>query len=271
MNLSIEQLSVRSGSKVIVDRVSLSVRQGEWVAVVGQSGSGKTMLSQAIGRLLPSGMQAEGRIVLDGEDLLSLPNRRMRELRGCRLSYIFQDYHGSFTPFRTIGQHFEEYQKAHRVPDTKAWKENTLQALRSVGLEEALYDRYSFQVSGGQLQRASIALALLLKPDVVIADEITTALDSVSGHRILELLAERREETGCAILFITHDWRHVKRYADRIAVMKEGKIVESGGKHRILDHPRHEYTKRLIEAAPTLGRSLPSGLRKEEEDESACR
>ncbi|WP_199613836.1 ABC transporter ATP-binding protein [Paenibacillus alkalitolerans] len=269
MNLSIEQLSISSRKKTIVDHVSFSIHQGEWLALVGQSGSGKTLLSQAIGRLLPPNLQVEGKIFFNEENILSMSKKQMRAIRGQKLSYIFQDYQGSFTPFRTIGQHLEEYQKAHGIVSAKTRQINSIQALTSVGLEEALCNQYPFQLSGGQLQRVSIAMALLLSPDLVIADEITTALDSVSGHRILELLAKLQKETGCSILFITHDWRHVRRYADRLAVMKEGKIVESGGKHRILDHPQHEYTKQLIQAAPTLGHSLPSGLREEEEDEPA--
>ncbi|MGG3571283.1 ABC transporter ATP-binding protein [Bacillus gobiensis] len=260
MILSIEQVSISSREKKIVDNVSLSIREGEWYALVGQSGSGKSILSQAIGRMLSPNLQAEGKIIFKEEDLLSLSPKQMRTILGKKLSYIFQDYQGSFTPFRTIGQHLEEYQKAHGILDAKNRKVNSLDAIHSVGLDESLYSRYPFQLSGGQLQRISIAMALLLSPDLLIADEITTGLDSVSGHRILELLAKRQKETGCAILFITHDWRHVRRYATRLAVMKEGEIVESGGKHRILDHPQHEYTKRLIQAAPTLGRGLPSGL-----------
>lgn len=264
MILSIEQVSISSREKKIVDNVSLSIHEGEWYALVGQSGSGKSLLSQAIGRMLSPNLQVEGKILFKEEDLLSLSPKQMRTIRGQKLSYIFQDYQGSFTPFRTIGQHFEEYQKAHGVLDAKIRKIKSMDALDSVGLDEALYNRYPFQLSGGQLQRVSIAMALLLSPDLLIADEITTALDSVSGHRILELLAKRQKETGFAILFITHDWRHVRRYATRLAVMKEGEIVESGGKHRILDHPQHEYTKQLIQAAPTLERGLPSGLQEVE-------
>ncbi|MEM1503746.1 ABC transporter ATP-binding protein [Domibacillus sp. 8LH] len=265
MILSIEQVSISSKEKRIVDDVSLSVREGEWYALVGQSGSGKTLLSQAIGRMLSPQLQVEGKILFKGEDLLSSSHKQMRAIRGRKLSYIFQDYQGSFTPFKTIGQHFEEYQKAHGMRNAKERKKQAIEALNSVGLDEGLYGRYPFQLSGGQLQRASIALALLLSPDLVIADEITTALDSVSGHRILELLAKRQKETGCAILFITHDWRHVRRYATRLAVMKEGQIIESGGKHRILDHPQHDYTKQLIQAAPILGRRLASGLQEIED------
>lgn len=254
--LSIRQVSIRSGAKKLVDKVSLSIREGDWYALVGQSGSGKTLLSQAIGRMLPPNLQAEGSIFYKERDVLALSSEPMRTIRGSKLSYVFQDYQGSFTPFRTIGQHFEEYQKAHGCFDSRARQRNALDALDSIGLDESVYKRYPFQLSGGQLQRVSIAVALLLSPDLLIADEITTALDSVSGHRILEFLSNRQKETGFAILFITHDWRPVKRYANRIAVMKEGQVVEAGEKDHVLDRPQHAYTKQLIDAAPTLDRVL---------------
>lgn len=250
--LSIEQVSISSKNKKIVDSVSLSLHKGDWYALVGQSGSGKTLLSQAIGQMLPPNLHADGKILFNDIDLLTAPPKQMRTLRGQKISYIFQDYQGSFTPFRTIGQHFEEYQKAHGISDSKTRKSNAFHALESVGLDTSLYRRYPFQLSGGQLQRVSIALALLLSPDLIIADEITTALDTVSGHKILELLSMKQKETGFALLFITHDWRHVKRNANRLAVMKDGKIIESGEKDHILHDPKHEYTKQLIKAAPTL-------------------
>lgn len=265
MILSIEQLSISSKEKKIVDHVSLSINEGEWFALVGQSGSGKSLLSQAIGQLIPSNLKAVGKIIFKGEDLLTVRPKEMRSIRGRKISYIFQDYQGSFTPFRTIGQHLNEYQKTHGIDDKKERLQNSIDALESVGLDNTLYNRYPFQLSGGQLQRVSIAIALLLSPDLIIADEITTALDSVSGHRILELLASRQKETGCTILFITHDWRHVRRYANRLAVMKDGTIVEKGNKHRILDHPIHPYTKQLISAVPILGKGLPSGLQEVEQ------
>ncbi|TDQ34598.1 ABC transporter ATP-binding protein [Aureibacillus halotolerans] len=258
--LKVEQLTIATSSTTIVQEVSFKVKAGEWFALVGQSGSGKSMLSQAIGGLLAPNLQATGKIYFKDQDLSTLSKREMRALRGRHLSYVFQDYQGSFTPFRTIGQHFNEYQKTHGTHDKAARKRQALDALSSVGLPESLYTRYPFQLSGGQLQRVSIALALLLKPSLLIADEATTALDSVSSHRILELLFQLQQDTGCAILFITHDWRHVKKYANHIAVMKDGEIVEAGGKHRVLDHPQHPYTKQLIKAAPTLGKTLPSGL-----------
>lgn len=260
MIVSIEELSIESKEKTIVDHVSLSIKKGEWFALVGQSGSGKSLLSQAIGQMLSPNLKVTGKVLFKDEDLLTLSEKEMRSIRGRKISYIFQDYQGSFTPFRTIGQHLDEYQKTHGIKDKKERMEHAINALESVGLDETLYRRYPFQLSGGQLQRVSIAIALLLSPDLIIADEMTTALDSVSGHRILELLAKRQKETGCTILFITHDWRHVRRYADRLAIMKDGHIVEKGNKHRILDHPSHPYTKQLISAAPILGSGLRSGL-----------
>ena len=263
MILSIEELSIAGQGRTIVDNVSLAVREGEFMALVGQSGSGKSLLSQSIGQLLPPNLQASGRILFEGSNLLERTSKEMRALRGSRISYIFQDYQGAFTPFRSIGGHFDEYQKIHGEKSSAVRKTKAAEALESVGLDAALLRRYPFQLSGGQLQRAAIATSLLLSPRLLIADEATTALDSVSGHRVLELLVAKQKETSCAILFITHDWRHVRRYASRLSVMKEGQIVESGGKHRILDHPQHEYTRKLIDAAPVLSRSLKSGLEEE--------
>ncbi|WP_096186895.1 ABC transporter ATP-binding protein [Evansella halocellulosilytica] len=263
MILSMNEMTIRSQKKKIVDQVSLSIREGDWYALVGQSGSGKSILSQSIGQMLPSHLYVEGSVMFKEQDLLKLSDKEIRTVRGKELSYIFQDYQGSFTPFRKIGQHFDEYLKVHGVPLKRKRYDKAIEALESVGLTEVYYHRYPFQLSGGQLQRAAIAISLLLSPNLVIADEITTALDSVSGHRVLEMLAKKQKEMGCSILFITHDWRHVRRYANRLAIMKDGKIVESGGKHRILDHPKHEYTKQLIKAAPILDKGMPSGLDKE--------
>lgn len=261
MILFTQELSIFSQERTIVDSVSLAVREGEFMALVGQSGSGKSLLSQAIGQLLPTNLRASGRVLFEGNNLLERKPKEMRALRGRDISYIFQDYQGAFTPFRSIGGHFDEYQKVHGEKSATIRKKRAAEALESVGLSPELLHRYPFQLSGGQLQRASIATSLMLSPRLLIADEATTALDSMSAHRVMELLARKQAETGCAILFITHDWRHVRRYANRLSVMKEGKIVESGGKHRILDHPQHEYTRQLIEAAPVLTNELKSGLK----------
>ncbi|MEW4371736.1 ABC transporter ATP-binding protein [Paenibacillus kandeliae] len=261
--LALHEVSIFNRQHMLVDHVSLSLRAGEWLALVGQSGSGKSLLSQGIGQMLPSPLRMSGSVLFQGQELTRLSPSKLRHLRGRQMAYAFQDYQGSFTPFLRIGQHLDEYQRVHGEKSRSVRRRKGIEALESVGLDGNLYERYPFQLSGGQLQRAAIALALLLSPSLLIADEVTTALDSVSGHRILELLRDKQRETGCGILFITHDWRHVRRYADRLAVMKDGKIVEAGHKHRVLDHPQHEYTRQLIAAAPMLerpGHVLTSGL-----------
>ncbi|SDC43902.1 peptide/nickel transport system ATP-binding protein [Terribacillus halophilus] len=252
MILSIKDLTVSHGEKTIVDHVSLTIDKGEWFALVGQSGSGKTMLSQAIGQLLGPNLRASGSVNYQESNILACSKTEMNQLRGKAISYIFQDYHGSFTPFLTIQQHMDEYLQTHGVKEKQKRNSMAKEALESVGLDAGFVKRYPFQLSGGQLQRASIALALLLEPDILVADEATTALDSVSAHRILSLLQELQQKTGCAILFITHDWRHVVRYSDKIAVMKDGKIIEVGTKQKLIHQPEHAYTKQLIQAAPTL-------------------
>lgn len=253
--LTVNHLSIAGRQNGIVHDISFEIHEGEWFALVGQSGSGKSMTASAIGQLLSPNLQVTGEIWYEDKNLKTLSSSEMRQIRGKRMSYIFQDYQGSFTPFLTIERHFEEYQRRHLTLSKTDRIQQAKSALVSVGLSEEIYTRYPFQLSGGQLQRVSIAIALLLKPDILIADEPTTALDSVSSFRVLELLSRMQEETGCAIMFITHDLRHVKKYADRIAVMKDGIIIETGDKNAVLNHPKHAYTDLLIKSSPSL-RSL---------------
>lgn len=253
MNLvEINKLSISHKQKKIVKNISFDIRKGEWLAIVGQSGSGKSLTASAIGQLLGPNLQAVGEVLYEGGNMLDLPPKKMRKLRGTRISYIFQDYQGSFTPFHTIGKHFEEFLKTHVKLSKNARKEKVEEALLSVGLKPEIHGRYPFQLSGGQLQRVSIALALLLEPDILIADEPTTALDSITSFKVLKLLSKLQQEKGCSILFITHDLRHVRNYADRILVMKEGEVVEQGEKIQILGDPKHPYTKLLIDASAPL-------------------
>lgn len=250
--LEVKELTVGTKSQKIVKEISFDIQRGEWLAVVGQSGSGKSMAASAIGGLLKPNLSATGSVRFNGNNILDMPPKKIRKLRGNEIAYIFQDYQSSFTPFLTIGKHFDEYQRTHLSIGRAQRIKNTQQVLISVGLSAELTGRYPFQLSGGQLQRVAIALALLLKPELVVADEPTTALDSISSFRILQLLATLQKETGCAILFITHDLRHAAKYADRILVMKEGHIVEQGEQAKILVSPEHAYTRALIDAIPTL-------------------
>lgn len=250
--LEVDGLSVGVDTQQIVKEISFEIQRGDWLAVVGQSGSGKSVTASAIGGLLKPNLSATGMVRFNGANLMELTSKEMRKVRGKAISYVFQDYQSSFTPFLTIGKHFDEYQRTHLTAGKSRRMQNTQQALLSVGLDAELSSRYPFQLSGGQLQRVAIALALLLKPDLVIADEPTTALDSISSYRILQLLEKLRKETGCAILYITHDLRHAANYADHILVMKEGQIVEQGEQTKILACPEHAYTRALIDAIPVF-------------------
>lgn len=253
--LEVNELTIQAATQQIVKRISFTVEPGNWLAIVGQSGSGKSMATSAIGQLLAPNLKADGEILFNGSNLLKMTAKKMNAIRGKQIAYIFQDYQNSFTPFMTIGKHFEEYQRTHLQVSKTQRLQNRRQALASVGLGEEFVNRYPFQLSGGQLQRTAIALALLLKPALVIADEPTTALDSISSYRILKLLERLQKETGCAILHITHDLRHAANYADRVLVMKEGSILEQGDQLQIMGFPQHAYTKSLLEAIPSLGQA----------------
>ncbi|MFK4420170.1 peptide/nickel transport system ATP-binding protein [Paenibacillus sp. RC62] len=259
--LSIKDLTIQTKAKTIVNRLELAVRPGEWFALAGESGSGKSMTASAIGGLLPSSVTAKGIIAWKENNLLALSAKQMRSLLGNEISYIFQDYHGAFTPFLRIGSQLDELIRAHGRQDRKARKQRCMEVLERVQLPaERVYRSYPFQLSGGQLQRAAIAAALLLEPKLLIADEPTTALDTLTAHRVLQLINRIRMETGISVLWITHDLRHVRKYADRIAVMRTGSLVETGETQAVLDHPSHPYTRRLLAAIPPLSPGAPARL-----------
>lgn len=252
--LTIKDLIIQHQDNTIVNNVNLTIHEGEWLALVGESGSGKSVTAAAIGSLLPDELKVQaGSILLQRQDIVRLTEKELQNIRGKDISYIFQDYQGAFTPFITIGKQFDEMLSAHTSMSKKERKEYSLLSLKNVQLPEAkVYKSYPFQLSGGQLQRAAIAMAMLLKPKLLIADEPTTALDGMTAMRILELIADLKEQTNCAVLFITHDLRHVRKYADRMAIMLRGEIVESGEKDSIFEKPGHPYTKQLFAAIPPL-------------------
>lgn len=259
--LTIQDLTIQHQDNTIVNNVNLTIHEGEWLALVGESGSGKSVTASAIGRLLPKELRIQsGSIILQKEDIARVTEKQLQQIRGKEISYVFQDYQGAFTPFITIGKQFDEMLKTHTNMSKKERKEYSLLSLKHVQLpEEKVYKSYPFQLSGGQLQRAAIAMAMLLQPKLLIADEPTTALDSMTAMSVLELLADLKEQTNCAVLFITHDLRHVRKYADRMAIMLRGEIVESGEKESIFEKPQHPYTKQLFAAIPPL-RETPSRL-----------
>ncbi len=254
-NLSIA-LPVGADRKYAVEGVNLTVNRGEILCIVGESGSGKSVMTSAImADIAPSLRVASGEILFDGRDVLSLPQTELNELRGARISMIYQEPMAALNPTLKIGAQVEEVFKLHR-PEIGASerKEETLKLLESMKLPEPprIYDSYPHQVSGGQCQRVVIAMALACKPDVLIADEPTTALDVTTQEEILRLMNDLKEVYDNATIFITHDFGVVADIADRVAVMCWGKVIEEGPKHDILMNPQEDYTKLLVDAMPLL-------------------
>ncbi|MCY7780474.1 ABC transporter ATP-binding protein [Bacillus haynesii] len=257
--LSIEDLSISSRQHTIVKNASFSIHEGEWFALLGESGSGKSLTASAIARLLPDGLTVTGGdVIFEGRQMLQAGRKALRRMRGKDIACIFQDCHGAFTPFIRIGRQIDEMVKTHTDWSKNKRREAILRAFREVSLPETrVYESYPFQLSGGQLQRAAIAQAMVLRPKLLIADEPTTALDSITAADVLQQLAVMRAKTNCAILFITHDLRLVKRYADHTAVMQNGEIVESGLTADLIRQPAHECTRRLFAAVPPLKNPPP--------------
>jgi microcin C transport system ATP-binding protein len=236
-----------------VDRISFEIKKGETVAVVGESGSGKSVTGLSVLRLLPaSASHPSGQILFRGQDLLKLSEREMRNVRGNDITMVFQEPMTSLNPLHDIEQQITEMLTVHRGMRGAEARKRVIELLTEVGIpnaEERL-GAYPHQLSGGQRQRVMIALALANEPDLFIADEPTTALDVTVQAQILTLLKELQGRLGMAMLFITHDLNIVRKIADRVCVMKNGKIVEQGPVEEIFKKPQHPYTKALLAAEP---------------------
>ena len=238
-----------------VSEASMALARDEILCVVGESGSGKSVMARAVMGLLPEHLRASaGTIRLEGEDLLRATSSRMREIRGSRVSMIFQEPMTALNPVKTIGAQIDEMLELHTKLSRRERAARIVAMLQSVRLPDAdrLLPAYPHQLSGGQRQRAMIAMALILEPAVVIADEPTTALDVTTQAGILALLREIRRTRHLGVLFITHDFGVVAEIADRVAVMQQGRLVESGSAGQILNAPQHPYTRSLIAAVPSL-------------------
>lgn len=237
-----------------VDGVSFEIKEGETLAVVGESGCGKTITALSVLQLVPepAGYIAGGRILFKGEDLLDRTWSEMRPLRGRRISMIFQEPMTSLNPVTTVGNQLEETMTVHGVSRSAA-RARSLELLERVHLDnpERLLRQYPHQLSGGMRQRVMIAMALANKPDLLIADEPTTALDVTVQAQILELLAELQREMGMAVLLISHDLGIVATMAHHVAVMYAGEIVEHAEAHRLYSNARHPYTQGLFASLPT--------------------
>ncbi|MGQ0562006.1 MAG: ABC transporter ATP-binding protein [Gemmatimonadota bacterium] len=247
-----------AGSARAVDGVSFSVEKGEVLGIVGESGCGKSVTSLSIMRLIalpPGEIMPGSSIKLRGEELVTASDRRMREIRGNDVAMIFQEPMTSLNPVFTIGEQIAEALRIHKKLKKRQARAGAIEALRLVGIPdpEQRVDHYPHQLSGGQRQRVMIAVALSCEPDLLIADEPTTALDVTIQAQILELLAELRARLGMAIVLITHDLGVVAEVCDRVVVMYAGEVVEQGSVTDIFNDPRHPYTQGLMRAIPKLG------------------
>ncbi|WP_223068220.1 ABC transporter ATP-binding protein [Paenibacillus caui] len=243
-----------------VDGVSLTVRSGEVLGVVGESGCGKSVTSLSVLGLIPKppGRIVNGSIRFKGRDLVPLPEREMRKIRGDRISMIFQEPMSSLNPLLTIGQQLGETVRIHKGASRKEARKHSVEMLAKVGIPrpESVIDEYPHQLSGGMRQRVMIAMAISCSPELLIADEPTTALDVTIQAQILDLLRQLNEENGTAMMMITHDLGVVAEMCNRVVVMYAGKIVEEGETEQIFDNPMHPYTQGLLRSIPLMNESV---------------
>ncbi|MGZ5247592.1 MAG: ABC transporter ATP-binding protein, partial [Flavitalea sp.] len=246
--LEVENLIVSYGKFNAVDGVSFEIKRGETIGLVGESGCGKTTLGRAVLRLIEP---SAGKIVVEGTDISHLTEKDIRSLRK-RMQIIFQDPYSSLNPKIRIGTALNEVLQIHSKLNPQQRKQKIMELLIRVGLMESHYDRYPHEFSGGQRQRIVIARALILEPSFVICDESVSALDVSVQAQVLNLLNELKADFGFAALFISHDLSVVRYISDRILVMKQGRIVESGESEKVYNHPEHTYTKQLLQAIPGI-------------------
>jgi len=247
--LEVKELRVYYGQKPAVRGVSFKVERGEVFCLVGESGSGKSSVFYAIMRLLPPYARVSGSVKLEGKELLTLTEREMRKVRGKEVGMVFQEPSLYLDPLFPVGEQIKETYEAHFKAGEREAYEAVIRAMRKAGIPEPerRYRAYPHQLSGGLKQRVCIANAIVCEPKLVLADEPTTALDVTLQRKILALFRKLKEENK-AVVLITHDFGVVAEAGDRVAVMKEGKIVEEGPVERIFDRPSHPYTRRLLSA-----------------------
>ncbi|MES1163350.1 MAG: ATP-binding cassette domain-containing protein, partial [Rhizobacter sp.] len=249
--LEIEHLTVRFGASTVVNDVSFAIAPGEKFALVGESGSGKSITALSVLRLVDAAT-ATGAIRFEGADLLKKSEREMRGLRGADIAMIFQEPMTALNPLYTIGNQIGEVLELHEGLRKNQARARAIELLAHTGIPEPerRVDAFPHQLSGGQPQRAMIAMALACRPKLLIADEPTTALDVTIQVQILALLDELQREMGMALLFITHDLGLVRRFTQRVGIMERGKLVESGDTEAVFAAPRHPYTQRLLASRP---------------------
>jgi peptide/nickel transport system ATP-binding protein len=259
VRLAIKGLQVRFGDRQVVGIDAFSLGEAEIVGLAGESGSGKSMTTLAVlGLAHTVGATVSGSIRLDGTELTTLSQRQLRELRGRRIAAIFQSPATAFSPVFRVGSVVLGALRLHGMSKPEA-AEAARKAMRQVLLAPDLLDRYPAQLSGGQLQRVAIALALALRAEVLLADEPSSALDVTVQAEVLELLRGLREREGMSVLLISHDLAVVAELCDRVAIMQAGRIVEHGPASQVLSAPQHGYTAELLAAVPRIRATPPDG------------
>ncbi|MFX0174292.1 MAG: ABC transporter ATP-binding protein, partial [Candidatus Hodarchaeota archaeon] len=252
--LRVQDLTVEyptsEGNIRAVDHVSLTLQNGEVLGLVGESGCGKSTFGFALLRLLKGGRIRSGKIIFDGVDLIKLPERKIKKLRGAEISMIFQASQNALNPLQKVSKHFKDTLKVHKRGQDIT--DEVIELLRRLEISESRIDDYPFQFSGGMQQRIVIALTLILNPKLIITDEPTTALDVLVQARLLQLLKELIEEFNLTVIYITHDLGVVAEITNRVAIMYAGQIVEVGDTSTIFTNAAHPYTKALIAAIPNV-------------------
>ena len=260
--LDVQRLTVafpgETSTVTAVNDVSFQIARGETLGLVGESGSGKSVTAFSVLRLLqPPGRITAGKVLFEGQDLLELSEREMREVRGAKISLIFQEPMTALNPVMRVGDQIAEALSVHGLATRAAAKQRAIELLEAVKIPDPSrrVRDYPHQLSGGMRQRVMIAIALACRPPLIIADEPTTALDVTIQAQVLDLLRELKAKYNLALLLITHDFGVIAEMADRVAVMYRGQIVEHGAVRQILRAPEHEYTRSLLAAVPGIGKA----------------
>lgn len=246
--LDVRQLGIQLNNEYLLHPLDFSIQPGEVVGLVGESGSGKTLTSMAIVQLLDKNLTQSGSIQLDGQELTTMSDKQLRQIRGRDITFIMQNPMTAFSPLYTIGNQFIEHIRKHTTCSKKDASARAIQALAEVNLPNPshIMNQYAFQLSGGMLQRTMIAFAAALSPQLIIADEPTTALDLYNQMEVLKHLEYVRKTQNTAILLISHDLSVIAEMADRVLVMEKGHLVEIAEVHELFDNPKHAYTKHLL-------------------------
>ena len=257
--LTYESVEISFGGRTVVQDVNFSLKSGEILGLVGESGSGKsTLIKAAMGLLGSDGLVTKGDIRYMGQNILDIPEKEKRKVRGAKIGMIFQDAGASLCPIRTIGEQIYESMRAHVKITRSGAKDRAMELFEKLNFKDSqrVWDSYPFELSGGMNQRAGIAIAMLMNPPILFADEPTSALDVSVQRQVVKEMLKLRELFGTAIIIVTHDIGVVRAMADTVLVLKDGKAVEYGPAVKVLEHPEDPYTKKLLTAVPKLQRKV---------------